>query len=216
MSIAPIRALSLALLLSACAVEAPPPPPYASGRPEARLVAVAHPVAFAGGDALHPAERVRLDAFLRDMRLDEADHLHLVADRDDPLAARRLRAVAAFLAGRGLAAEPARRDLGLDPPRDGVALVVERAVVELPDCGAMGPERAADRFANLPLPNFGCATARNLALQVADPRDLVVGRRLAPAEGETAGAAVRAYREGRTKPLIGESTRGENAPQSQR
>ena len=41
---------------------------------------------------------------------------------------------------------------------------------------------AADTSNNLPMPNFGCAVQHNIAAEIADPRDLVQSRGLAPAD----------------------------------
>jgi hypothetical protein len=50
-----------------------------------------------------------------------------------------------------------------------------------------------DPYDNQPLPQFGCANARNLALMVERPDDLVKGRDLGPANGVTAAGAVYRY-----------------------
>jgi pilus assembly protein CpaD len=49
--------------------------------------------------------------------------------------------------------------------------------------------------------NLGCANATNLYLMVADPRDLVSGRMLGPADGEEAVRAVDNYRSGKLDSL---------------
>jgi pilus assembly protein CpaD len=53
--------------------------------------------------------------------------------------------------------------------------------------------------------NYGCADVTNLGLMIADPRDLVIGRTLGPAEGNPATAAVLRYRECKTRPLTAAS-----------
>lgn len=59
----------------------------------------------------------------------------------------------------------------------------------------------ADAHSNGDSPFLGCANDRNLAAMVAHPEDLVQGRALAPAEGETTARAVTMWREGKQKPL---------------
>jgi glycosyltransferase involved in cell wall biosynthesis len=61
-------------------------------------------------------------------------------------------------------------------------------------------------FANLPHSNFGCATQTNLGLMVAEPRDLVRGRPLAPADGVREAEAIARYRAGDTTELKQEVT----------
>ena len=59
----------------------------------------------------------------------------------------------------------------------------------------------ADVHSNGESPFLGCANDRNLAAMVAHPEDLVQGRALAPADGETTARAVATWREGKQKPL---------------
>ncbi|WP_207479783.1 CpaD family pilus assembly lipoprotein [Arenibaculum pallidiluteum] len=196
-----VLVLSCAVLPGCAGERRPPAPEYLAGHPDARLVAVAHSVSFpAGSDRPTPAEVARLDAFLDGIALAPGDHVHLVQGSDDGLAGRRKAALERQLRALGLAAEPARRDFGLAVSPAQVAVVVERASVELPRCGLF-PSSRVDSGANLPHEDFGCATARNLALQVVDPRDLVVGGALAPADGTLAAKAVADYRADKTKPL---------------
>jgi type IV pilus biogenesis protein CpaD/CtpE len=65
-------------------------------------------------------------------------------------------------------------------------------------CSA-GAELRAGGFA--PLPGFGCATAANLALMVADPRDLQRGAEPGDPAGDAALAAVRRHQAGEARPL---------------
>ena len=60
----------------------------------------------------------------------------------------------------------------------------------------------ADPFDNLPMPQFGCADARNLAGMIENPNDLLEGRALADARGVTAVGAVRRYDNNQTRGLI--------------
>lgn len=75
-----------------------------------------------------------------------------------------------------------------------------------PDCSAASLPPPSDRVgawhdADL---NIGCATAHNLGVMVADPRDLVVGRDPGPADGQRGAAAMERYRKGQDKPLMRE------------
>ena len=62
-----------------------------------------------------------------------------------------------------------------------------------------GADLRAGGFA--PVPGFGCATAANLALMVADPRDLEGGAEPGDPAGDAALAAVRRHQAGETRPL---------------
>lgn len=57
-------------------------------------------------------------------------------------------------------------------------------------------------FANDPSPNFGCATAGNLAAMIADPRDLVAPPEPGGADGDVAAQSVQRYRARTVQPLI--------------
>ena len=59
-----------------------------------------------------------------------------------------------------------------------------------------------DPFDNQPQPQFGCATARNLALSVERPSDLVQGRELGPERGVNAVGSIRRYDNNQTRGLI--------------
>jgi len=56
-----------------------------------------------------------------------------------------------------------------------------------------------DDPSNTPSSNLGCATETNLGLMVADPRDLVVGKDIAPSDADHNDYAVRRYRQGTYK-----------------
>jgi pilus assembly protein CpaD len=83
---------------------------------------------------------------------------------------------------------------------DSVAVVVKRLAAMPPACpdwrqiGQYDPD-------NMPMKNLGCANATNLYLMVADPRDLVSGRMLGPADGYEATRSVDTYRSGKLDSL---------------
>jgi pilus assembly protein CpaD len=64
-------------------------------------------------------------------------------------------------------------------PQPAIRVSFMRYVAEAPECGRW-PTNLASEPNNLPYPNFGCATQRNFAMQVANPADLLGPR------GETA------------------------------
>ena len=90
-----------------------------------------------------------------------------------------------------------------------VAVLVERAIAVPPDCEVPQPA-----LAQKPAWKAGCANTAVLGHMVADPRDLVKGRPLGPADGEMAAKAVENYRnpeseDGQSGALIIETTTGE-------
>lgn len=88
------------------------------------------------------------------------------------------------------------RDYGLDDTRVSIKpyhaegesqppirVSYSKYVAEGPQCGQW-PTNLSDDPTNLPYPNFGCATQRNFAAQVANPADLVGPRTMTPAVSE--------------------------------
>lgn len=50
---------------------------------------------------------------------------------------------------------------------------------------------------NLPMENFGCATQHNLAVMVADPKDLIAPRRLGPSDATERTQMMQKYEDGK-------------------
>jgi len=82
-----------------------------------------------------------------------------------------------------------------------VTPTAEGSVAVPPECPSWSDE-TVNPFDNQPLPQYGCATARNLANMVEDPNDLVEGRDLANMRGVTAVGAVRRYDSNQARGLI--------------
>jgi type IV pilus biogenesis protein CpaD/CtpE len=57
-------------------------------------------------------------------------------------------------------------------------------------------------FDNQPQPEFGCADARNLALEVERPEDLLQGRDPGPANGVTTAGTIVRYNNNLTRGLL--------------
>jgi pilus biogenesis lipoprotein CpaD len=130
------------------------------------------------------------------------------------LSARRIQRVKGFLRAQGLTqvevetsafGEEAPAALASTPEawrqNRRVELVLERYLVTLPGCPDWSRRSGTD-FANLPHSNFGCATQTNLGLMVAEPRDLLRGRTLGPADGIHQAEGVVRYREGKQPELL--------------
>jgi hypothetical protein len=59
-----------------------------------------------------------------------------------------------------------------------------------------------DPYDNQPVPQFGCATARNLALMADNPQDVATGRSLDDTRGVAMVGAIRRYDNNQTRGLI--------------
>ena len=132
---------------------------------------------------------------------------------NDPLSARRATTVAEILEAAGvppgqitLHALGRRLPVAADNEETSwqrsrrVEVVARGIVVVEPNCPDWSRPSAAHP-ANLPTSNLGCATSLNLVRMVADPRDLVRGATLGPADGRRAADAVSRYRADDIKPL---------------
>jgi len=71
-----------------------------------------------------------------------------------------------------------------------------------------------DPFENQLYPQFGCANARNLALAVEQPDDLVRGRPLGPERGVNAVGEIRRYDNNQTRGLIDPNTNPDSSAAS--
>jgi pilus assembly protein CpaD len=143
-----------------------------------------------GSQGLNPHQRANLAHFLGRYRGTDNgnDRLTISVPSGSPNEISALRAV-----------EDVRaivRDYGIDDSRVAVnayhsdreqqpplRISYNRFVAEAPECGSW-PTNVGDDTRNLPYPNLGCATQRNLALQVANPADLLVPRTMTPASSE--------------------------------
>jgi pilus assembly protein CpaD len=182
--------------------------------PRADLVQYGHDVAFAAGEArLTNGQRQRLDSFLARLEAGYGDRFYVVAGRGRRgapkqaaarLGERRRQAVMAFLELRRLRVLPLRIEFGIDAPvGEAVKVIVRRYVVTLPGC----PDwtgRPGISYDNATSSNFGCATAVNFGLMVADPGDIVAGRHPGLLDGEFAARSIERYRKGETTPLEGD------------
>ncbi|MER2519828.1 MAG: CpaD family pilus assembly lipoprotein [Bdellovibrionales bacterium] len=70
-----------------------------------------------------------------------------------------------------------------------------------PQCASWNAD-ITDPFDNQPLPQFGCANARNLALMIDRPEDLLEGRPVGAPDSVTSLGAVVRYRNNQTRGLI--------------
>lgn len=204
----PVLALAvlLMLLVTACAPEMSNWSPEQNvKRNDVRWVTFQHHVRFAKSDAkLDAAERARLQRFLTRHEAGYGDRI-LIGSRgiratgnDIRRATRRETTVVAELRKLHLPAG-LLPDVPAREAWDGsIRIVLGRYVVIPPDCPDWS-KRADGDAANRRSSNFGCASAVNLGLMVADPGDLVRGRTAGPADGATGARRYKTYREGGQK-----------------
>ena len=165
---------------------------------EVRWVSLDHPVFFdAGTSILSSSERTRLDAFVGGLSLRDSDRFLVDAGTSrglDPLGEARTNAIAQRLRQFNPGAT-ATTYAGGQAPKQGVRLVVGRYVALPPNCPDWSRPSNSNP-GNLPDSNFGCSAATNLSLMIADPADLVRGRRLAPGDGQALSLGIQRYRAG--------------------
>ena len=168
------------------------------------------------GDVMAGSEQDRLIAFLRAVEPNDDDTIRVEGHADErasdlynlDLAARRMTTVRRFLHDNGVERLSLQASsFGERAPVDDghgerawrknrrVDIVLERYLVTPPACPDWSRHTGVD-YANKPHTNFGCATETNLGLMIADPRDLVSGRRLGPADGIHQADGIIRYREG--------------------
>lgn len=180
-----------------------------------------HTVAFApGAAALDFDQRAALLDFIAQLPASGSpawpDQVFVVAGPAAPsLTERRIAAVGSVLRANGRAWQPG--SLGGDgaapPADDTLDVIAELTVVALPACPDWS-QWPQDSFSNRPMSNFGCATAINLGLQLADPRDLSRGRTPGPSDGTVMSRSIERYRDGKTKDIIRDSASSEVFPSS--
>jgi pilus assembly protein CpaD len=204
MALRPLAPLALALTLAACGPLASNDDQMAPPDPMTQLhvdrVRVQYATAFAPrSSAIPDGEAMRLETFLDQVGLRPADQVYIASAGSDALTAQRVERIKALLERRGVGA------VAIEPPAaiapDHIVVLADRYVVTPPTCSEWsGP--SATGHTNVPNSNFGCATATDFALMVDNPRDLMTGRRLGPADAEPAIEAVARYRNGQVKPFL--------------
>ncbi|MEC7400128.1 MAG: CpaD family pilus assembly protein [Pseudomonadota bacterium] len=144
------------------------------------------------GDGLPISEQQRLASWFETMELGYGDRVAI----DDPTASLGVRDAVAALAGRYglLISEALPVTAGALAPGQ-ARVILTRSTASVPGCPDWSHTAEAND-ANATNPNFGCATNGNLAAMIADPEDLVQGKR---GSGETvlltSTKAIEAYRE---------------------
>jgi pilus assembly protein CpaD len=167
------------------------------------LVRLNHTVRFAPGSAnLSTTETQRLNVFLRDSEPQSSEQVVLAAAPGDRLGAARQTVIRQMLGRRGIPPTAPTSDtapIGQRGGGDEVMLAIERYVVTPPGCPNWSKPAGGDPT-NTTASNFGCATATNLGLMVAEPRDLLIGRKPGPPDAEPTILAIQNYRA--AKPIL--------------
>ena len=176
-------------------------------QPQVSEVQYSHEVSFRPASAeLSGREGERLLAFLNNAQAARKDAFYLVSGNPEVptnLSDARKTIVADYLSTFGVKIRFLSSDFGVkSPAADAVNLVIRRYVVTLPGC----PDWSGDRFTynNVPTSNWGCASATNLGLMVAEPGDLIRGRDEGNADGAYAATSIANYRKGETKSIVAE------------
>jgi pilus assembly protein CpaD len=160
-----------------------------------------HPVRFTAVTA-EPgrAERDALAQFLDRVGRGQGVRITVAspAGNDARLGLRRETALADFIRDRGFSVT-----LGQAEPKDGagsdsVRVTVGRFVSKPPACPDWSKPASGDPTNNV-TSNFGCATATNLGLMIADPGVLARGTDLGPADAEATAVGIKDYRLGKEK-----------------
>ncbi len=198
-SLAPLLASAAVALLAGCSNETELYTPAESPKTvKLDWVHFDHLVAFQrGGDALAPDSRVRLDAFVARAAPGYGDEVLVGPGVVPPAYAReaaaRTGAVLTELRAQGVDAHAAPPEYAGVSWDGAVRVIVGRYLIHTPNCPDWTKPADGDPLNNVHS-NFGCATASNLDLMVANPADLVHGRDMSPADGDKEARAFRVYR----------------------
>lgn len=225
-----LRSMALVpvVLLAASCAGLEPLPPAAPTPPRLDITSqvVRHTIEFdTGSAALRSLEQERLGVFLAGLprdggvsfvvagHADERGSLsaneRLAADRaatvrgairragfqDSPVSTLSLGELAPAISGRSAAALQRNRR---------VELTAELVAARVAGCPRGGADLTATA-ANHPLPGLGCATLENLARMVDDPRHLMVGHPLSPADSAREAESIVRYRTDKVKQLQDEA-----------
>lgn len=133
---------------------------------------------------LSPNQRADVTGFLDRYLAESTGALH-IATPGSGRAASAVRQIREIAAEAGVDPRSVRVDRTASSaiPPGALRLGYARREVLPPECGDWSEDLGRDH-ARVHYPNFGCATQRNLALNVANPRDLVRPQPEGPASGE--------------------------------
>ena len=163
---------------------------YAPKQARADRATALHGVSFPPSrDDFSASERQRLSAFVQELPADRSTVVLFTSQDSPSLQAQRAAAVRAQLQAWGVPVATVARAQGFAVGPDTVVVSAESYSARALNCPDFSKSAGYDPL-NLPQSNLGCATARNLADMVADPRDLEMGRSPGPASGHLGASAV--------------------------
>lgn len=134
-------------------------------------------------DSLSMKTELALSAFLVSVQAGYGDTILLDGPSVSPY---RITALSDFIRARGLLFA-GNVPVGPTPKNGSVILYVERHKVITPDCGGWQTE-INNQQRNNDSAHFGCSTATNLGLMVANPRDLISGHSTGNSTASAVGA----------------------------
>lgn len=189
-----------------------------------------HPIAFAkrsealfvevtqSGDGLSANQQADVWRFLERYKSESTGPLRISAPssvRGHMAASRSVRDVEAMVADAGIpkGAVESRRTSGVSEYGPALKLAYERPVAVAPECGAW-PEDLGRNRERIPYDNFGCATQRNLAMTVANARDLKVPQEEIPRSSERRDVLWTKYIGAEKSASSGSGSSGVSAPKS--
>ncbi|MCH8171856.1 MAG: hypothetical protein IIA70_00905 [Proteobacteria bacterium] len=161
---------------------------------EVEVANFSHQINFSGeAGALSGADLAAIDNFLNAEGVGYGDQLVLDFAAGDGAWQAKMTAVNNFLKTRGLWVKFASQTGSVSDPGS-AALVVNRYSVITPDCAALSRESfvPTEMWVNK---TFGCVTAHNLGVMVANPQDLIEGLPDTIADTRGAVRALELYRE---------------------
>lgn len=175
-------------------------PIIVSQEPETMLIHVAR-----NAQGLSPKQRAELLAFADRSRASDAGNSRLViaapgGSQNEVASMYAVGQIRRLLSDNGfaesaIAVEAYHDDASREPP---IRVSYLRYVAQAPECNSW-PSNLAYEPQNLPYPNLGCATQRNLAANIANPADLLGPRTETNRSGERRDAVWDKY-------VMGEST----------
>jgi pilus assembly protein CpaD len=191
-----------ALALAACGDSAPEYATVDSPK-QNRVTTVRHDhlVRFAGNNAnLDPQEAARLSQFLSNNRSEGNATVTIGPATSPALSAGRERVVRELLSARGYRPVDVVYASTAESLNQ-VTVSVASNVVITPRCPDFSKPTEYN-YSNTTHSNYGCASAHNLGIMVADPADLVRGRDQGVQDGPNAVLGIQRYRTGKVTPLM--------------
>jgi pilus assembly protein CpaD len=143
-----------------------------------------------GASGLTPSQRAQAIHFFRQYRGSgsDASRLAIAVPSGSPNEVASMRALGdlraivseAGIDGANVTVGPYRASRDASAP---IKIAFARFHAQAPECG-LWPDNLAHDSKNLPYANFGCATQRNLAVQISNPADLLGPRTMTPSMAE--------------------------------